>query len=931
MFRFFKLPVIYNLSIVFFIALGVFFFSPRISFAQTCTIIHDDINTIANQNPCTQAFMFNRDCSINVSPTDPNRYTGNQCVGLEWPGETCLAQPGGGIFLWDMSHCSSAPTPTPTPTPTPSCGSSGNCADCLNFNINPSCEWAKDQSGTSYCRDYTNFCKVTDTALYPVNCSINVCPVPTSTPIPGVIAQQEQCNSSGTAWDIVDTNACVVSSACSVPPTLTPTPIPTCSSHTNFGCSACIAGYPYNCGWNGSSCQSGSASCPAGYPQWYWTSCLNNVCAAPTPTPTPALSCQVTASPSVHNLTVGGTGTITASVTSGQGSATINQMRFGSYNTAIATANPASDSSSIYSTTATCGTAGNTAVWATADLSDGRSCQSTGTTDTDIFCVTPTPTPTPTPAPCLVTTSPSAYNLNVGGTGPITATVANVPAGKIISKMLFGSYDTSKAAVFPPSDSTSLPNYSTTVTAVAIGPNTPTTAVWATAELDGTDTTTCQSAGATDTDINVSVVGGLANGSPCTINSQCLLNFCDSVTGTCQNPPAGPGGGSPTPLPAIYSISGKMFSDANENGKSGGDSNYTGTFSVSSTTGTVTYPAPSGSYLINNLPAGSDTVTFSGLSPGYRFTYPNTPGNSLIVNAGAGCSYPGTSEASCSLGNVINLNSGVTNTVSAWIQTIGADLRWDSGFNNPLPSSNTYASIPGTGGMPGVIYSGCSTPIFGSGQASQNLFNWQVGGTGDKCDLFTTTHSLVPTSYRFLLETAQGSGITPINITALDSSLIHGIYKVEGDFNLSGSSYTFGPGNFIILVNGNLNINQKIRVPVGSTAIFSVKGNITVNSAIGENSPASAVSDLEGLYSADNNFIVDGQKNCAIGPDLRLNIAGSAVANAGRFGGTFVNNRTLCAGNASNPTVSFVERPDFMLNYPSMTQQMPRYYQDVAP
>lgn len=117
MFRFFKLPIIYNVVVVFFITLGVFFFSPRISFAQTCAIIHNDINTVLNQNPCTQAYMFNLDCSINLNPTDPNRYTGKTCVEFNWPEETCLAEPGSGIFLWDMSHCSSAPAPTPTLIP----------------------------------------------------------------------------------------------------------------------------------------------------------------------------------------------------------------------------------------------------------------------------------------------------------------------------------------------------------------------------------------------------------------------------------------------------------------------------------------------------------------------------------------------------------------------------------------------------------------------------------------------------------------------------------------------------------------------------------------------------------------------------------------------------------------------------------------------
>ncbi len=73
-------------------------------------------------------------------------------------------------------------------------------------------------------------------------------------------------------------------------PTPPPTPAPTCSSYSN--CSTCIVGAPFTCGWNGSSCQSGTNSCPAGNTQWYWFSLdcpeNNNInrC-APTPTPIP--------------------------------------------------------------------------------------------------------------------------------------------------------------------------------------------------------------------------------------------------------------------------------------------------------------------------------------------------------------------------------------------------------------------------------------------------------------------------------------------------------------------------------------------------------------------------------------------------------------------------------------------------------------------
>jgi hypothetical protein len=97
------------------------------------------------------------------------------------------------------------------------------------------------------------------------------------------------------------------------------------------------------------------------------------------------IPCQVTTSPSALNLTMGGaTGAITATVTTGLGTSSITSMAFGVYDTTIATANPTSDASTPYSTTITQKASGNTAAWATATLADGRTCPTSGNTDTDV-------------------------------------------------------------------------------------------------------------------------------------------------------------------------------------------------------------------------------------------------------------------------------------------------------------------------------------------------------------------------------------------------------------------------------------------------------------------------------------------------------------------------------------------------------------------
>jgi hypothetical protein len=576
-------------------------------------------------------------------------------------------------------------------------------------------------------------------------------------------------------------------------------------------------------------------------------------------------------------------------------------MAFGSYDPTVATVNPAIDSISPYSTTVTGVAPGKAAIWATATLSDGRFCQASGSTDCDINVPAPTQCSTPVPVD-----PPTALCAPVSGTSIITwqwNAVSDTSAGpgKYATDYEVGIYNSSGVLV-------NIPNNNTWQPASAFGCSGGGVCQWPTPLPAGTYYSLIRARG-------TCLASALAK-------SDFTLPVC---------------------IGTLYTVSGKLFNDTNRNGKSvaDGDINYSGTFTVSSFPAAgVTYPG-NGTYQISNLPEGQYTVTFGGLDASHSFTYP--PSSSLIVSVGSSCYYPVTSEAKCASGdtgnnctssgtgcsgNLTGLNAGVVdNTVSGaiWIQTTGADLRLDKGtFVNLLPPA-TYTSIPFVGGMPGIVFSGKSTPSFGLGQAS--ITNW-IAGSPLYPEVFTDTHSIIPTSYTFLTETAQSSNIIPTPLSSVTSSLGRGIYITGGDLTIN-SPVDFGTGNFIILVNGNLNINARITVPVGSTLVFSVKGDITVNKTLGE-AASSTSSTIEGLYSADHDFIADGNNNCPAS-DLRLNVAGSVIANAGRGGGVFVNRRSLCTDNSSYPSVSFIERPDFMLNYPSFVRQIPRAWQELAP
>lgn len=301
--------------------------------------------------------------------------------------------------------------------------------------------------------------------------------------------------------------------------------------------------------------------------------------------------------------------------------------------------------------------------------------------------------------------------------------------------------------------------------------------------------------------------------------------------------------------------------------------------------------------------------------------------------------------------------------VRPWFQGKGADMRIDSGFVDLLPAGTQYASIVGSGGTPGVIFSGNRPFQFNVDTTTPRLENssvkrWVVGGTVYP-EVFTPANpSVIRTSYNYLLGVVKQKGIslTEIagNIAGRDydacydpasgcnlSNLPAGFYKNRStepnDIYINNSS--FSSGNYVILIEGNLYINGKIQVPKSpaTTLTVSVSGDIIVDKAVG-NPPSSNADRIEGFYSADGSFVVESEagagligSNCTATPDKKLNIEGTIVVNAGLSGGIFNNRRSLCNDNLNYPTVYIEERPDFLLNAPDILKHPSSVWQEVAP
>lgn len=401
---------------------------------------------------------------------------------------------------------------------------------------------------------------------------------------------------------------------------------------------------------------------------------------------------------------------------------------------------------------------------------------------------------------------------------------------------------------------------------------------------------------------------------------------------------------TPTPTPLTYTVSGNVFVDTNKNKlKDNAETNYTSGITMTASGGTVTNNND-GTYNITGLVAGTYTISYTNLPSGYAMIYPkNAIPPSFSVTVGPSCSADNTTGATCSNGNISSLNFAIINA-TPWIQLVNADARVENGFKSNIPPSpnaqcGSYAITQDTNATsPGIPFTGDTAADFGQGQASTN--NWIVGGT--------TYPELIPTgnlktSYNYLLQAAQKDSLTITDITTvstctnlnnctLPNNLPNGIYQAKGDLTLNVCTLPANK-NYVFLVKGDLTIKGNITTPNGSTAIFSASGNINIDKGVkaAANICPAPSAQIQGIFSADKSFIIQGINNCATGPDTMLNVEGTIITNAARGGGSLTNQRDLCGDNPNYPSLTIKARPDFILNAPVFLMQQNTYYSEEAP
>jgi hypothetical protein len=381
----------------------------------------------------------------------------------------------------------------------------------------------------------------------------------------------------------------------------------------------------------------------------------------------------------------------------------------------------------------------------------------------------------------------------------------------------------------------------------------------------------------------------------------------------------------------FYTVSGNLFVDIDANGVLGSsEGNYSGRPTIMASRGVVTVNA-NGTYTISNLLAGPVTISYSGLPPGYFMTYPlNGPPPSYLITVGPSCSTNGANGATCAL-NISNLNFGINNTVP-WVQTVCGDFRDDAGVTNPIPITQQALTTNATCSQPGILYTGNGNVTVAPGQLSSE--NWRVGGTTYPEVYRPSSAGGISTSYANLYAKAQSIDTPPTNLATvctlssctLPNNLQNGVYVANGDVTLNAAS--FNPNrDYVFLINGNLTIRGNVITPRSSISVFSASGNIIVASSVG-NPATVTTANLSGIFSTDRSFIMNSNNNCT---DLRLNLEGTLIVNAGRTGGGLQNNRNLCVGNVNNPALQMTQRLDFALNLPEFVRIQSVISNEISP
>lgn len=296
----------------------------------------------------------------------------------------------------------------------------------------------------------------------------------------------------------------------------------------------------------------------------------------------------------------------------------------------------------------------------------------------------------------------------------------------------------------------------------------------------------------------------------------------------------------------------------------------------------------------------SQTINIPGLIPGQTSTF-------SLTNLPTGWS-----RASCSSGTVSRqqfsqgpINFHVEQAIGPWWQSAAGDIY---GFvvESAIPAiSNGFLTLKAGLTDPGVF-------LWGN---SRNIPDNQIRETNPVLKAKTNPNLQENYAYFDVLTRdfekidISGNSIPPLPTMSPNRQAT--LLKKSGDLFLNSS---WGSNRkLVVFVDGNLKINTNQSVPLGSYLHFIVKGTVTI---------AGSVTQIEGMYSADGNILIESSTN-------RFVSKGSLVS----FGAGGIESRRSLSGVDNNTQAATVYefRPDLVINTPREMRSTVSTWSEVSP
>lgn len=422
----------------------------------------------------------------------------------------------------------------------------------------------------------------------------------------------------------------------------------------------------------------------------------------------------------------------------------------------------------------------------------------------------------------------------------------------------------------------------------------------------------------------VCVEGGLTYGawSACNASTHKRTRTCTETCGTDDCTAAGAVGGVIT-QDCVGTIQGALF-DASDMTTCPADlisnpGNYSGvlianrSFNMTSPFGPPSWPGvnaatrtlttnANGFYTLNAYAPGTYTYDFSALAGTY---IPVPRFNCTSAAAGLpGCSSADMSQP-CATASLPNMSFGFWRIYGGWWQATGGNVYAKNGLGSAIPASvpaaNQRLILSDSFGRSGMLSHGfawAGTELGTNPNASVSTPLWRIQSTynGLRYDF-----DYYQTRMDVFESTAWDGGA----INYDDLGVGYQIFKHTGDVTLGYSGPT-GTQKAVLLIDGNVTINNDITVPDGAFLGVVASGNITINPN---------VTTAQGWFVGRNINFPCSDDAAPLGTcdtdDVQFVGEGSFV------GWTTINlDRDMGVGNNSAPSESFRYRPDMYLNVP---------------